>query len=148
MTNDEYRETFFEAYADHGDNCDDEWFETFFDRAFNEGDPVELEVEWESHPDTKKVPEGVESEKLLSFDDGDGTSYWAYSSTSGSQGPFERRKEAIEALGYDPDEFPPDSSELDDEVIEEEEKDEDAVPDFDDDADPDDSEAYDDDEEE
>ena len=146
MTNDEFRESFFEAYAEHGESSTDEWFEAFFNRAFNDGDPVELEIEWESHADTKKVPEGVDSEKLLSFDDGDGISYWTLSSLSGSQGPFERRKEAIEALGYDPDEFPPESAEAEDEDIEVED-DEDAVPDFDDDADPDDSEAYDDEEE-
>ncbi len=150
MTHDEFRESFFEAYGESSDSFNDAWFEAFFHKVYDEGDPVEFEIEWESHAEGVSVPAGVESEKLLIFDDGDGICYWTLSSLSGSQGPFESRTEAIDALGYDPDEFPPDSSDEDEEleVEDDEEEEADRTPDFDDDDDDiDDSEAYEEEEE-
>ena len=106
MTNDEFRQTFFDGYSEQGDDCDDTWFEAFFLKAVEEGDPADMELDWESDS------EGAdgETEKLYSFDDGDGLSFWTLAGGE-VQGPFETKNEAVDALGYDPDSFPPDSSE-------------------------------------
>lgn len=126
MTPEEFRQAYFEQYADDGDVCDDAWFQQYFDNSTDW-----LEVIYRA-PD----------EGLVVFIDpeSDLGGYWSATSGGVVEGPFQTKAELAVALGYSPDNFPPDDDaeaedDFDDLDEDLEDDDEDEDPDFDEDED-------------
>lgn len=123
MTPEEFRQAYFEQYAEEGDVCNETWFQRYFDDSTDW-----LEVEYRA-PD-----EGV---VVYSDPESDVGGYWAATSGGVVEGPFQTMGELAVALGYSPRNFPPDGEtdddfdDLDADLDEEGEEDDDA-PEFDD----------------
>jgi len=137
MTPEEFRQAYFEQYAEDGDVCNDKWFQRYFDDSSDW-----LEVEYRA-PD--------EGFTVYSDPESDLGGYWATTSGGVIEGPFQTMGELAVALGYSPRNFPPDSDadddfeDLDEEEIDGEEVEEDVEePEFDEEFD----EEFDDEEEE
>ncbi len=101
MTPEEFRQAYFEQYADDGAVCDDAWFENYFDSSSDW-----LEVEYRA-PDEGFV--------VYSDPESDVGGYWATTSGRTIEGPFQTKAELAVALGYSPHNFPPDSDADDEE---------------------------------
>lgn len=130
MTPEEFRQAYFEQYADDGAVCDDAWFENYFDSSSDW-----LEVEYRA-PDEGFV--------VYSDPESDVGGYWATTSGRTIEGPFQTMAELAVALGYSPHNFPPDSDADDEEDFDDldETEDESEKDEFDEEFD---DEAYDDD---
>ncbi len=101
MSPEEFRQAYFEQYADDGEVCDDAWFEKYFDSSSDW-----LEVEYRA-PDEGFV--------VYSDPESDVGGYWATTSGGMIEGPFQTKAELAVALGYSPHNFPPDSDADDEE---------------------------------
>lgn len=117
MTSDEFRQAYFDQYAEDGDVCDDAWFQRYFESS---GDWLELEYQAQQ-----------EGFAVYSDPESDIGGYWATSAAGGLEGPFETMAEVAVALGYSPRNFPPDADA---------DAEEDDYDDLDDELDPDDNE--------
>ncbi len=130
MTPEEFRQAYFEQYAEDGDVCNDEWFQQYFDSS-NDW----LEVEYRA-PDEGLV--------VFSDPESDLGGYWATTAGGVIEGPFQTKGELAVALGYSPRNFPPDGEadadddfdDLDEDLEDADDEDED--PEFDEDEDFDD----------
>lgn len=124
MTPEEFRNAYFEQYAEDGDVCNDKWFERYFDNSTDW-----LEVEYRA-PDEGLV--------VYSDPESDIGGFWATTAGGVIEGPFQTMAELAVALGYSPRNFPPDG-EADDEFddldadADEEAEDDADEPEFDDD---------------
>jgi hypothetical protein len=117
MTPEEFRNAYFEQYAEDGDVCNDKWFQRYFDNSSDW-----LEVEYRA-PDEGLV--------VYSDPESDIGGVWATTAGGVIEGPFQTMAELAVALGYSPRNFPPDG-ESDDEFDDlDEEADEDAADDAD-----------------
>ena len=125
MTPEEFRQAYFEQYADDGDVCNDAWFQQYFDNSTDW-----LEVIYRAPDEGLMVYIDPES---------DLGGYWASTSGGVIEGPFQTKAELAVSLGYAPGNFPPDGDadpddEFDD-LDEDLEDDEEEDPDFDEDED-------------
>ena len=117
MTPEEFRNAYFEQYAEDGVVCNDKWFQRYFDNSSDW-----LEVEYRA-PDEGLV--------VYSDPESDIGGVWATTAGGVIEGPFQTMAELAVALGYSPGNFPPDG-ESDDEFDDlDEEADEDAADDAD-----------------
>lgn len=126
MTPEEFRQAYFEQYADDGEVCNDEWFHQYFDNSTDW-----LEVIYRAPDEGLMVYIDPES---------DLGGYWASTSGGVIEGPFQTKAELAVALGYAPGNFPPDGDadaddEFDDLDEDFEDDDEEEDPDFDEDED-------------
>lgn len=116
MTPEEFRQAYFEQYAEDGEVCNDAWFERYFDSSTDW-----LEVEYRAPDEGFTVYSDAES---------DIGGVWAVTSGGVIEGPFQTMGELAVALGYSPRNFPPDADADDDEFDElEDDYDEDLVSD-------------------
>jgi hypothetical protein len=95
MTPEDFRQAYFEQYAEEGDTCDDAWFQNYFDSS---SDWLELEY--------RAADEGF---AVYSDPESDIGGFWATLAAGGLEGPFETMAELAIALGYSPRNFPPDA---------------------------------------
>ena len=109
------RKTLFQKYAEDGDHFGDEWFDKFFENSCGSDGHDLIYVDWLNETNCKNYSSGDESEKLLKLDDREISAHWIETTYKGVQGPFASYDRAVEALGYRPDCFPPESEDDSDE---------------------------------
>jgi len=118
-TEEENIKLLFDRYSNKGDLLDDQWYEDFMDNA--EKISNSFYIDWSNRTDSENYSNGDELESIYVLREEGLKLYWSRTSTGGFQGPFDNYDDAIIALGYDPEDFPPSSEEDDDEEEEDEE---------------------------
>ena len=104
-----FRRAYFDRHSAEGETFNDEWFQSYFD----ENEPL-MDVECRGETDCGNFSSGDESFTIYSSGDLRMSAFWGTNSWGSIMGPFETFAEVANALGYDPESFPPEV-ELEDE---------------------------------